>query len=307
MSRIDEALKQATRTNVSPDGWDERSDVEPRAATPDPPGLDRYAVEAARPPAGTGRLSAPAPVAAVAPTAGPERFAVPPALAAKLVASPDVSQVIVEQYRRLAAVLHDLQAQQGLKTVMVTSAAPQEGKTLTIANLALTLSESYHQSVLLIDADLRRPSIHDVFGIPNNTGLSDFVNSGRSSMPVAQISRFLSVMTAGRRLASPLAMLTSDRIRAVVDDAAARFDWVLLDSPPVNLLPDAQLVARLSQGVLFVIAAGVTPYSLIQRAIGELGPERIVGTILNRAEKQLVVADSYGGYYGESAAKASLG
>jgi Mrp family chromosome partitioning ATPase len=81
-------------------------------------------------------------------------------------------------------------------------------------------------------------------------------------------------------------MLTSDHVRTVIADAAERFDWVLLDTPPVGLLPDAQLVARLSDGVLFVIAAGVTSYSLVQRCIAELGADRIVGTVLNRVVQQ---------------------
>ena len=79
----------------------------------------------------------------------------------------------VEQYRRLAGAVHGLQVDRGLKTLMVTSAVPNEGKTLTVTNLALTLSESYKRRVLLIDADLRRPSVHDLFRIPNTTGLAE--------------------------------------------------------------------------------------------------------------------------------------
>jgi capsular exopolysaccharide synthesis family protein len=230
-------------------------------------------------------------------------FAVPPALEGKLVVSRDIMPVTVEQYRRLAAVLHDLQAQGGLKTVMVSSAAPGEGKTLTIANLALTLSESYHQRVLLIDADLRHPSVHHLFGIPNDVGLADGVRAGGKLVPPVEISRCLSVLTAGRPAASPLAMLTSDRVRTMIADAAATVDWVLLDTPPVGLLPDAQLVARLSDGVLFVIAAGVTPYSLVQRCISELGVERIVGTVLNRVEQRTFGTDDYyHGYFGREIA-----
>ena len=226
-------------------------------------------------------------------------YAVRPALEGKLVVSRDIEPATVEQYRRLAAVLHDLQVQGGLKTVMVSSASPGEGKTLTIANLALTLSESYHQRVLLIDADLRHPSLHDLFGIPNELGLADGVRAGGKSVPPVEISPCLSVLTAGRPVASPLAMLTSDHVRTVIADAAARVDWVLLDTPPVGLLADAQLVARLSDGVLFVIAAGVTPYSLVQRCIAELGADRIVGTVLNRVEHPMFTTrDYYHGYFG---------
>jgi Mrp family chromosome partitioning ATPase len=105
------------------------------------------------------------------------------------------------------------------------------------------------------------------------------------------------VLTAGRPTSSPLAQLTSDRIRDVITDAAAHFDWVLIDTPPVALLPDAQLVARMTEGVLFVIAAKSTPYALVNRSIGELGPERIVGTVLNRVDRKSLTSPEYGGYY----------
>jgi capsular exopolysaccharide synthesis family protein len=297
MSRIDEALRQATGQLLQ----------EPPSQTAEPAVsggavevsvLTRYAIED---PAGARQpLREPQRPIAVAPRAEATKLApiaVPPALENRLVIGREIPPPTVEQYRRLAAVLHDLQAQHGLKVLMVTSAAPQEGKTLTAANVALTLSESYRQRVLLVDADLRRPSVHQVFGIPNGTGLADLVNGGRHAAAPTQISPCLSVLTAGRGLASPLAMLTSDRMRDVIVEAMAHYDWVLLDTPPVGLLPDAQLVSRLSEGALFVIAAGVTPYSAVQRAIADLGADRIVGTVLNRVDGRALGGDSYGGYY----------
>jgi Mrp family chromosome partitioning ATPase len=123
-------------------------------------------------------------------------------------------------------------------------------------------------------------------------------------VPPVEISPCLSVLTAGRPVASPLAMLTSDHVRTVIADAAERVDWVLLDTPPVGLLPDAQLVARLSDGVLFVIAAGVTSYPLVQRCLAELGADRIVGTVLNRVEQQRDhTHDYYQGYFGQKVGK----
>jgi capsular exopolysaccharide synthesis family protein len=315
MSRVEEALRRAA-DSAAP--LDTRSTapigLEPRAHAFEVSALERYALEAPSRP--EERLQ-PQPELQPKPKPKPVRvppvpradgraraFAVRPALEGKLVVSQDIMPATVEQYRRLAAVLHDLQAQGGLKTVMVSSAAPGEGKTLTIANLALTLSESYHQRVLLIDADLRHPSLHHLFGIPNEVGLTDGVRAGGKPVPPVEISPGLSVLTAGRPVSSPLAMLTSDHVRTVVADAATRFDWVLLDTPPVGLLPDAQLVARLSDGVLFVIAAGVTPYFLVQRCLAELGADRIVGTILNRVEQERGdTHDYYEGYFGQKAGR----
>jgi capsular exopolysaccharide synthesis family protein len=300
MSRIDEALRQAGRTEQSIDDPRDHLGDTARAEAAGLSMLDRFVIEGVTRPA-----SMPQPVPALSTAAPaeppPQGLTIPTALEAKLVAGRDISPLTIEQYRRLAAVLHDIQAEHGLKTVMVTSAVPEEGKTLTVANLALTLSESYHQRVLLIDADLRRPSVHEVFGISNRIGLSELVTASANSMPVVQLSRYLSVLPAGRQATSPLAMLTSERMRRTVEDAATRFDWVLLDTPPVGLLPDAQLVSRLSQGVLLVIAAGSTPYPLVQRAIAEVGPERVIGSVLNRVDKkQVAINESYGGYYAAS-------
>ena len=193
----------------------------------------------------------------------------------------------------MAATLHQAQTERGLKTLMVTSAVPNEGKTLTATNLALTLSESYGLKVLLIDADLRRPSVHQIFRLPNSAGLSDGLRVEKGPLPLIEVSPGLTILPAGRPDADPMAGLTSERMKAVLAEAASRFDWVIIDTPPVGLLPDAQLLARLADGVLVVIGAGRTPYTMVQRVINELGPERIIGTVLNRVEETSVPANSY--------------
>jgi capsular exopolysaccharide synthesis family protein len=196
----------------------------------------------------------------------------------------DTGPIPLEQYRRLAAVLHDVQVQQGLKSLMLTSALPHEGKTLTAVNLALTLSESYARQVLLIDADLRRPSLHRLFGVSNEAGLGDALRDGGANLAVRQVSPRLAVLPAGRPGPAPLAALTSARMGDLIQRCANEFDWVLLDTPPVGLMPDAQLLARLTRAAILVIAAGVTPASAVQRAVAELGSECIVGTVLNRVD-----------------------
>jgi capsular exopolysaccharide synthesis family protein len=216
----------------------------------------------------------------------------------KLVVSPHMPPASILQYRRLAAALHDLQLERGLKIILISSAVPQEGKTLTITNLALTLSESYHRRTLLIDADLRCPSVHELFGVSKTPGLGDVLGTSGRQLPLLQASSWLHVLTAGHPGSTPLAQLTSERLRDIVNDAAAHFDWVLLDTPPVSLLPDAQHLASVSDGVLLVIAAGRTPYKMIQRAVASIGPERIVGTMLNYADDGILLQEAaYGRYY----------
>jgi protein-tyrosine kinase len=220
-----------------------------------------------------------------------------PEIEARLVTGGSGS-VPLEQYRRLAAVLHDVQLQQGLKTLMLTSALPSEGKTLTTVNLALTLSESYARRVLIIDADLRWPSIHTVFGLPNQQGLSEALQGQKFDLPIRQLSPRLAVLTAGRPGAAPLAGLTSTRMARLIDECAEHFDWVLLDTPPVGLLPDAQLLARLTRAVVLVIAANATPAHSVERAVAELGADCIIGTVLNRVEDRRIPQAQYYQQYG---------
>ena len=234
------------------------------------------------------------------PSATEKSFDANPAVVGKLVVMPAVSPAAVEQYRRLAASLHHAQLEREAKVLMVTSASPGEGKTLTAINLALTLSESYRRNVLLIDADLRRPSVHQVFQIPNVIGLSDALKSETEHrLSLIQVSENLSVLPAGRPDPDPMGGLTSDRMRRIVQDAAAHFDWVVVDTPPVGFLSDANLLVAMVDVALFVVRAGKSPYRLIQRALDAVGRNRILGVVLNAVDETVDVAGySYYGYYG---------
>jgi len=198
--------------------------------------------------------------------------------------------VSAERYVNLATVLHETQLEQGLQTLLITSSARQEGKTLTVVNLATTLSESYARRVLIIDADLRRPSVHRALGIDAQTGLSDALLQPTSPLPLIHVTPRLSVLPAGRPDPNPLSLLSPDRVQPLLADCVSRFDWVLVDTPPVGTEADAQLLARFVQAVIFVIRAGVAPYSVVQRAVAELGRECIIGTVLNGVDESLVPA-----------------
>ena len=211
----------------------------------------------------------------------------------KLVATGGAPPAAIEQYRRLAATLHHLQMEQGLKRLMVASALPQEGKTLTVVNLAMTLSESYRRRVLLIDADLRRPSIHDVFGISNRYGLCDALRPKPRDLQFTRVTPLLWVLPAGPPDANPMRTLASDRMERFLDEVGSSFDWILLDAPPVALMADAGLLARLTRAVILVIGAGSTPYALVEKVVAELGREHIIGTVLNRVEEDATQWSAY--------------
>jgi capsular exopolysaccharide synthesis family protein len=201
--------------------------------------------------------------------------------------------VSVEQYRKLAATLYQAKAESGLKSLMVCSALPREGKTLTTANLALTLSDAYRQRVLLIDADLRSPAMHDVFGLPVAPGLADFLGTMDMTLPVVPVSETLTVITAGAGNGHPLAGLVSARMKALIADASGRYDWVLVDTPPIGILPDANLVAGLTEAVVFVVAAESTPYPIVHGAITAIGTDRIIGVVLNKVSTSTLPTSRY--------------
>jgi len=299
MSQIDRALNRARhgggladRVTLSP-----LNEAEPQIRHVDGSVLEDYASEIRR-----GESPAPRVRPTAAPAAKKTLLAraanYPSWLQGKLVVDRDLNLTSAEQYRRLGATLHGLQSERGLKNLMVSSTVPQEGKTLTVANLALTLSEAYDRRVLVIDADLRRPTIHEVFGLSNVTGLADVIRDGTGNVPLIEVAQNLVVLTAGRvTSAAPMEELASERLPVLIKQVSSQFDWILIDTPPTGLFPDARLVAKVADAVLFVIGAGLAPYHMVQRAIAELG-DLVIGTVLNRVdESSLMAPDYYGARY----------
>jgi capsular exopolysaccharide synthesis family protein len=289
MSRVDEAMRRAWPSGAPSQPLRREESAPSNRRQAGVATLDDFGAE--QPPADPSPPRPPLPPLPVPEPTRPDAVApiddlnaTPLARNPRLVISPEATAACTAQYRRLAANLHDLQIESGLKVVMVSSTVSGGGKTLTIANLALTLSEAYRRRTLLIDADLRLPAVHEIFGVPKSPGLADVLEAGRGPVPIVRVSPWLNVLPAGHQASTPLAQLTSDHMRAIIHDATAQFDWILLDTPPISLLPDAQHLASVTQGVLLVIAAGITPYKLVQRAISSIGADRILGVALNYVE-----------------------
>jgi protein-tyrosine kinase len=317
MSRIDEAMRRAAGAGgtVEPAPVESVEDLQTEASEAQALSREPFPIEMPdrrpRPPqttAGSARgpqpsyeTSTPAAAEAAAPPAESTLFErLDARLTEKIVVDHNMSPASREQYRRLAAVLHDAHNTSGLRAIMVASAVAGEGKTLTASNLALTFSESYQKRVLLIDADLRRPSLHTVFRLDTALGLGDgLLSAGETKMLVRQVSSRLAVLPAGRPSSDPMAGLTSERMRRLLDEAKQSFDWVILDTPPVMLLPDAHLLASMVEGAVLVVRAGSTPHELVKRSADAIGRAKILGVVLNRAEVSGAHDDHYQ-YYGYS-------
>jgi capsular exopolysaccharide synthesis family protein len=230
--------------------------------------------------------------------AAPGRLGYGPA--ERLVVSPSAGPLQVEQFRSLAATLIRARSDRDLKSVLITSPAPGDGKSHVAVNLALTLSESYRRRVMLIDADIRRPTLHDLFRVRNSKGLSEALKpNGSGTVATLPVSDTLVLLPAGRPEQNPLGGLSSDRLKQLIADAASRFEWVIVDSPPVVMLADAHLVSEAVDAVILVVRAGVTRFPDVQAAAETLGHERLLGIVLNAVDPdELPGKGYYNEYYG---------
>jgi len=287
MSRIDEALRQA---GLKPMTTAAAEFAQPDAGEP----LPTETVVGVTAPSPAIQLEQLPPQLRVSkPTAG-IRF-IPDE---KLIVHPAASRASIERYRRVAATLHHLQEERGVKVLMVASAAMGEGKTLTAANVALTLSESYRRKVLLIDADLRRPSLTATFQLQRSKGLSERLR-GESNGPlgVLEMSDSLALLPGGKPDSDPMAGLTSGRMRQIIQQASAAYDWVIIDTPPLTLQPDAGLLGAMAEAVLLVVCVGIAPAASVEAAVEAVGREKVVGVVLNRVDEDASEEAAYYEYF----------
>ncbi len=189
-----------------------------------------------------------------------------------------------EQYRILRTNLLHVARDGSLKTVMVSSPGSEEGKTTVCANLGLSLAQA-GKSTLIVDCDLRRPMMHKFFGLKNLYGVVDAVVGGRSPQETWQeLLPGLWVMTAGPIPPNPAELLDSEHFAELLDWLRQEFDYVLVDSGPIDLVSDPAILASRVDGVLLVIDPRSSREDHVQRAIRSLGAvgANILGTVMNK-------------------------
>jgi non-specific protein-tyrosine kinase len=198
--------------------------------------------------------------------------------ASKLVMLAEPHSPAAEAYRSLAANLQFAYADRQLQTIGITSAAEGEGKSTTLANLAVALSESGRR-VIVVDADLRRPGQHTLFGRGREEGLANFLLDNPSQLPLQETSaQGIRLLSSGPSPANPLEALASKRFDQAIALARAQADYVLVDTPPAGALADAAVVAPRLEGMLLVVSAGHTKRDLARRAREQL--ERVNANLL---------------------------
>ena len=200
-----------------------------------------------------------------------------------------------EELRTLRSRLYQIRETEPLRTVLVTSALPADGKTFISANLGQIIVRQPHRRVLLIDADLRRSQMHHVLGAPASPGLTDYLQGHKNEFEIIQHGSAdnLYFIPGGTEAPNPAELLANGRMKVLLERVAPAFDWVLVDSPPALPVADAAQLAGMCDGVLLVVHAGRTPFDLAQRARDEFRDRRILGVVLNRVSPQ----DAYNSYY----------
>lgn len=196
---------------------------------------------------------------------------------------------IAEQYRTVRTNIKFASVGEGVQAILVASASPGEGKSMTAANLAVVYAQ-HGKSVLIIDADLRKPTVHYTFRVDNFQGLSN-VLIGEKTLNEAVISsevENLDILTCGPIPPNPSELLDSKRMNALIEEARSLYDIIFLDTPPILLVTDAQILANVCDGSILVVRSKCTEFEAAQKAIEALkaADGKILGTILNDSDKK---------------------
>jgi capsular exopolysaccharide synthesis family protein len=209
---------------------------------------------------------------------------------------------VSEAYRTLRTNIQFANVDNVMKRILFTSAGPAEGKSSTVANLAVSMAQS-GKSVLIIDADMRNPSQHKIFKVPSNNGLSTTLVEEVTSLEfvVNTQTEGLDLLVAGPMPPNPAELLGSKRMKQVLYDLSKAYDIVLIDSPPTIAVTDSSILAQSVDGVVLVLASGEVNRDYAKRAKEQLDKvgAKIIGTVLNKVEMKSK-EDYYYYYYGDN-------
>lgn len=192
---------------------------------------------------------------------------------------------VAERYRRLRAKLELARDGSGApaRVILVTSSVPDEGKTTTAMNLALAFAEERQRSTLIVDLDLRRPSVGRYVTPPPSLGLTELLNDpvGLDHVLIQMKSPRLSVLPAGRPAGNPTELLRSATLASTMEELRKSFDWIVVDTPPCVPFSDAAVLQGLVDGTVLVVRAGATAKGSVDRALESLEGGPVLGVVLN--------------------------
>jgi protein-tyrosine kinase len=200
-----------------------------------------------------------------------------------------------EEFRTLRARLYQARTKRPVKTILVASAMPGEGKSFVSANLSQVLARQQGRRTLLIDADLRWSRLHTMFGAPSGPGLTEYLASEADEQQIIQRSsnENFFFIPGGRAASNPAELITNGRLKLLLDRLGPMFSWIVFDTPPAVPVSDASRMAELCDGVVLVVSAGVTAFDVAQKARQEFKDKPVLGVVLNRVAPKT----TYSAYY----------
>ena len=215
-----------------------------------------------------------------------------------LVTQNDPKNPAAEAYRVIRTSVQFAQAGKELKTIAITSCTPNEGKSMTVANLAIVLTQA-GKSVLIMDCDMRNPTVHKNFNLSNKVGLSSCISMGTAVDDAVQATGIegLDALTAGVIPPNPSELLGSEQMKNLLQRAKEQYDYVLIDTPPVMPVTDALIVSRFVDGMILVIASAEVKVEMARDVKNQLvnAGANILGVVLNKVRSE---HHGYGyGYY----------
>lgn len=217
----------------------------------------------------------------------------------RLVALTDPGSTYCEEYRSLRThVLHKSQRQK-LQSIVVASVNPSEGKSITALNLSWLLAQTDGVKALIIDSDLRMPSLADYLGIETDRGLSD-VLAGTCSLSEAIVRlepSGLHILPGGEARADVAELISGPKFKDILAEAREMFDFVIIDAPPLGIFTDARVLINHADGAMLVVRANRTRYGVLERLLEPLPKERMLGVVLNQSEDVLDESHYNYGYY----------
>lgn len=200
----------------------------------------------------------------------------------------------VEQFRSVRSHIYQARYEAPLKTILVASGIPSEGKSFVAANLAMSLARNSIHNVLLIDADLRRPTLHTILGAPNEGGLADYLEGALSATEILQRERVekgdangaatntnLTFIPSGKQTENSTELVANGRMKKLIETVSPTFDWIVIDGPPVLVVSDGIELSRAADAVLLVARCSRTPYEVVQRTQAAFSSSRLLGFVLN--------------------------
>ena len=206
----------------------------------------------------------------------------------------EARSVAAERFRQLRTVIAR-QSTGAQQVIVVTSGIPGDGKSTVAVNLALACASERDKPTLLLDADLRRSSINDMIEPAPQLGLGDIIdgNVDEDHVILALENSPLSVLPAGESVPNPAESLSSERFKGLITRLRDKYDQIIIDTPPIVPFTDADLVGGMSDGVLFVVRAGVTPVAVYKKGIAAVRSSKLLGTVFNGAVRNLAEWNQY--------------